>query len=156
MQAFSLSAQFARESAMLKLHEERRKWNQRWRLQQPLRARTRFRPPKIRLHCRLGLPLLISQQNDELFLYLNMYVPLVSIPFIFFLLMPLLTNYYLLRIFLFNDISKWVISMSFCYSESKPHLSPLCALAHISSYYMQIFRVTEANSWLSSLVFLEL
>ena len=70
--------------------------------------------------------------------------------------MPLLTNYYWLRFFLFNDISKWLISISFCYSQSKPHLSPLGALAHISSYYMQIFRVTEANSWPSSLVFLEL
>lgn len=66
--------------------------------------------------------------------------------------MPPLTNYCLLRFYLFNDISKWVISISFCYSQSKPHLSPSFALAH----YMQIFRVTEANSWPSSLVFLEL
>ena len=106
MQAFSLSAKFSRESAMLKLPEEMRKWaSQRERggggerekkkrriffLPFPsplsffrprtyrkgyyfyspqsstvikskmaattiLRTRTRFRPPKIRLHCRLQL-----------------------------------------------------------------------------------------------------
>ena len=77
MQAFSLSAQFARESAMLKLPEERRRWGESfpsfalaegYYFYSPqsstvikskmaattiLRTRTRFRPPKIRLHCRL-------------------------------------------------------------------------------------------------------
>ena len=107
MQAFSLSAKFSRESAMLKLPEEMRKWaSQRERggggerekknavsffspspppfpsfalaptvrvtisslpnlpctvikskmaTTTILRTRTRFRPPKIRLHCRLQL-----------------------------------------------------------------------------------------------------
>ena len=83
MQTFSLSAQFARESAMLKLPEERRRWGESkgagrgprprtyrkgYYFYSPqsstvikskmaattiLRTRTRFRPTKIRLHCRL-------------------------------------------------------------------------------------------------------
>ena len=100
MQVFSLSAQFARESAMLKLPEERRRWgkskgagrgqgersvffsplpsplsffrpssyrkgyyfyspqsstviNSKMAATTILRTRTRFRPPKIRLQCRL-------------------------------------------------------------------------------------------------------
>ena len=73
MQAFSFGAQFARESAMLKLPEERRKWGPRtyrkgYYFYSPQsstvikskmaattisRTRTRFRPPKIRLHCTL-------------------------------------------------------------------------------------------------------
>ena len=89
MQAFSLSALFARESAMLKLPEDRRKGSgeggggpsplsffrprtdrKGYSFYSPqsstviksemvastiLRTRTRFRPPKIRLHCRLDL-----------------------------------------------------------------------------------------------------
>ena len=104
MQAFSLSAQFARESAMLKLPEERRRWGESkeagrgrgerrekffflpfpsllsffrsrtyrkdYYFYSPqsstvikskmvattiLRTRTRFRPPKIRLNCRLSM-----------------------------------------------------------------------------------------------------
>ena len=81
--AFSLSAQFARESAMLKLPEERRRflpspsplsffrprtYRKGYYFYSPqsstvikskmaattiLRTRTRFRPTKIRLHCRL-------------------------------------------------------------------------------------------------------
>ena len=69
----SLSAQFARESAMLKLPEERRRWGESnhkgYYFYSPqsstvikskmvattiLRTRTRFCPPTIRLHCRLG------------------------------------------------------------------------------------------------------
>ena len=76
MQAFSLSAQFARESDMLKLPEERRRWGESkgapslkgYYFYSPqsstvikskmaattiLRTRTRFCPPKIRLQCRL-------------------------------------------------------------------------------------------------------
>ena len=68
VQAFSLSAQFARESAMLKLLEERKKWGdpkgyyftpqsstviKSKMAATTIRTRTRFRPPKIRLHCRL-------------------------------------------------------------------------------------------------------
>ena len=76
MQAFSLSAQFARESDMLQLPEERRRWGESkgapslkgYYFYSPqsytvikskmaattiLRTRTRFRPPKIRLQCRL-------------------------------------------------------------------------------------------------------
>ena len=76
MQAFSLSAQFARESDMLKLPEERRRWGESkgapslkgYYFYSPqsstvikskmaattiLRTRTRFFPPKIRLQCRL-------------------------------------------------------------------------------------------------------
>ena len=68
MQAFSLSAQFARESAMLKLLAETRKWGdpkgyyftpqsstviKSKMAATTIPTRTRFRPPKIRLHCRL-------------------------------------------------------------------------------------------------------
>ena len=64
-----MDAQFARESAMLKLPEERGKYRKGYYFYSPqsstvikskmaattiLRTRTGFRPPKIRLHC--GLP----------------------------------------------------------------------------------------------------
>ena len=82
MQAFSLSAQFARESTMLKLPKERGKWGKSKgagrgrphtyrkvyyfyspqsstdiKSKMAATTRTTFRPPKICLHCRLELTL---------------------------------------------------------------------------------------------------
>ena len=118
MQAFSLSAQFARESAMLKLPEERR-WGESkgagiFFLSSPsplsffrprtyregyyfyspqsstvikskmaatkiFRTRTRFRPPKIRLHCRLDIEKLIFQSGQRPTLSVNLRPKIVGL-----------------------------------------------------------------------------